>query len=163
MNYNTKKITKEELEKLSKEELIKLLLEKNKSSIKEKNVISSPQTIFKHIEKIKIDKEGENFILIMLTSSLEVIGKKVMFMGDVDNISSIPPKVLLRECFRNKRGISKIIVSHNHPSGNISPSESDIQYSKELKKCCDLMDIVLLDHIIFYGKNHLSMKTDNYL
>ena len=52
----------------------------------------------------------------------------------------------------------KIVVAHNHPSGDVSPSDCDIDVTKRLKKCCDLMDLKLEDHIIIGNRCYLSMK-----
>jgi DNA repair protein RadC len=57
-----------------------------------------------------------------------------------------------------------IIVSHNHPSGNAKPSDADISLTKKIKKCSDLLDITLIDHLIitkniFYSFSNEGMLT----
>lgn len=58
---------------------------------------------------------------------------------------------------------SKIILMHNHPSGNTNPSEEDIDITKRIKKACELMDIGLLDHIILTMFDHYSFLDEGKL
>ena len=57
---------------------------------------------------------------------------------------------------------SGIALIHNHPSGNLKPSKADIQITKKVKKACNYVDIVLLDHLII-SKNEYYSFTDNRL
>ncbi|KRL02380.1 hypothetical protein FC81_GL000723 [Liquorilactobacillus capillatus DSM 19910] len=53
-----------------------------------------------------------------------------------------------------------IIVAHNHPSGDITPSKADISFTQELYKVCELLQIKLLEHLIIgFGGSYLSMKS----
>ncbi len=56
----------------------------------------------------------------------------------------------------------KIIIAHNHPSGNLRPSQGDIAITEQLKAACDLMDINLIDHVIITPYDYFSFK-DNRL
>ena len=58
-------------------------------------------------------------------------------------------------------GANKIILIHNHPSGNPEPSHSDITVTKRVKECGCLLGVELLDHIIV-GNSYCSLKTKNY-
>jgi len=58
---------------------------------------------------------------------------------------------------------SSIILCHNHPSGNLQPSEADIQITRKLKEASSLMDIGLLDHVIIAGKRYYSFADENLL
>ncbi|MVO08559.1 DNA repair protein [Flavobacterium sp. TP390] len=51
---------------------------------------------------------------------------------------------------------SGIVLVHNHPSGNLIPSEADKQITKKLKQACDLIEIILLDHLIISRENYYS-------
>ena len=50
-----------------------------------------------------------------------------------------------------KTAATGLIIAHNHPSGNITPSGADIQLTKQLNECCRLLDIALIDHVILSG------------
>jgi DNA repair protein RadC len=57
-----------------------------------------------------------------------------------------------------------VLIAHNHPSGNLKPSSEDIKITKKLKGALELMDIVLLDHIILCPEHHyLSMSEEGIL
>ena len=51
----------------------------------------------------------------------------------------------------------KIILVHNHPSGNRAPSENDIKFTKRIKQACEILGIQLLDHIIIADSNYTSI------
>lgn len=81
---------------------------------------------------------------------------------NIHNLSSgsdsgclVPVKDILRNALLIK--VSGIILLHNHPSGNLSPSTADIQISKKLKEACKLVDLVLLDSIILTRERYYSL------
>ena len=79
------------------------------------------------------------------------------------NSCQVPFKDILQSCFLcNARSI---ILVHNHVSGNLTPSRSDIDATKRMKKCAELLDMALLDHIIVSSRDNrfLSMKVAGYL
>lgn len=59
-------------------------------------------------------------------------------------------------------GASAFVVSHNHPSGDYTPSKEDIHITRRLKECADMMGITLLDHIII-GDGYSSLKESGYI
>lgn len=65
-----------------------------------------------------------------------------------------------REIFRGavKMSAARVIIGHNHPSGNPEPSAADISFTKRIAKCGDLMGIELLDHIIVGEGEYISLK-----
>jgi DNA repair protein RadC len=58
---------------------------------------------------------------------------------------------------------SGIIICHNHPSGNLQPSEQDIHVTKKLKSACDLLEIKILDHVILTDESHFSMADNGII
>jgi DNA repair protein RadC len=58
---------------------------------------------------------------------------------------------------------SGILLSHNHPSGDLSPSDSDLKITKKIKDAAQLLDITVLDHLIVSGQTYLSMADDNLM
>ena len=77
------------------------------------------------------------------------------------NSNSISFKDILSEPI--KQGVSKIAISHNHPSGDIIPSKEDIAFTNGLKEACKLLGIELLDHIIIGNNNFFSFRKNNLL
>jgi DNA repair protein RadC len=58
---------------------------------------------------------------------------------------------------------NKLIIAHNHPSGNLQPSNADKELTRKLKEAAEYMDIKLLDHLIIAGTNYLSMADEGMI
>jgi DNA repair protein RadC len=87
----------------------------------------------------------EEFKLMLLTRSNKVLGIASISKG---GISGTVTDVRIIMQYAIKANASSIIICHNHPSGNIQPSESDIAITRKIKESGNLMDIQLLDHLI---------------
>lgn len=102
----------------------------------------------------------EEFFVVYMTSKGIIIKAEIMFKGS-KNATSVGIDRILRKAILNKA--SYILVAHNHPSDNLSPSDADITLTKNLKNACDLMSIPLLDHIIVGKMGYFSFKNNNML
>lgn len=98
-------------------------------------------------------------MVLFLDRIHRLIKSEVMFQGSVSEIS-----VSIREIIRQalKLNASAIIIGHNHPTGNVEPSDADRHITKRLKEVCELMEIKLLDHFIVSGSASFCF-TDNHL
>lgn len=74
----------------------------------------------------------------------------------IQNQALISPKEILRNAV--SRGVRGIIISHNHPSGNPIPSTEDLLVTRKLKEACEVLGIILYDHVIFTEDSFHSMK-----
>ena len=72
--------------------------------------------------------------------------------------SIVDIKVILQYVI--KANASSIIVAHNHPSGNPKPSEADIKITRRIKQACELLEIILLDHLIVFPLEGYSSFSD---
>lgn len=99
---------------------------------------------------------------------------KVMFLNKVNLVLGIYPlskgttsgtlvdvKLIFGAAL--KSNASGIIISHNHPSGNLNPSDADIELTKKIKKCADFLDINLIDHIIITKNGYYSFSAEGKL
>lgn len=91
------------------------------------------------------NKEYEAFGMLLLTSQHTLIEDLVMFRGTVDS-TSVYPREVLKEALRFNA--AAVIFYHNHPSGNVRPSEGDKRITQKLQNTLSLVDIKVLDHII---------------
>ena len=91
------------------------------------------------------DLSHEEVWVAYLTSCNTVISVDMVFKGSVDNVL-ISPRVILAKAL--SLDASNIILYHNHPSGSVMPSTSDIKMTASLKKACTLLEVNLLDHLI---------------
>lgn len=95
----------------------------------------------------------EKFVVIYLNTKKELIGYDILFIGTLDS-TAFHPREVLRGAI--KRSASAIIVMHNHPSGNVNPSNNDILLTRQLMKSCEVVGIPLIDHLISNGSDYYS-------
>ena len=103
-------------------------------------------------EKIGSDTQ-EKFVLIGLNTKLQVNMLSIVFVGGVNSVHVEMPAIFQRLLMSNS---SQFIIAHNHPSGNLTPSEEDIHLTRRIKRAGNLMGIKLLDHIIVNDETYTS-------
>lgn len=89
-----------------------------------------------------------------------VIHRQTIFIGSL-NASIVHPREVFREAVR--RSAASIICAHNHPSGNPSPSQEDIQVTKRLCEAGKLVGIEILDHLVIGDRKYVSLKEKGYV
>lgn len=100
-------------------------------------------------------KDQEEVWVMCLDSRNRIISNKMLYRGTVNEVNMRPAEIF-REAVR-VNAIS-IIVCHNHPSGDPSPSTEDVQVTKELVKAGKLMQIEVLDHVVVAQNRYVSLK-----
>lgn len=147
------------IEKLIPE--VKVRITRGKSVINDQ--IKSPRdtaNIFKKfIGKDKIQTQ-EFFAVMYLSQSNKVLGVYVHSMGSI-NATSADVRLILGGALR--LGAVGLIICHNHPSGNLNPSEADIQLTKKLIAAAKYHDIRVIDHIIISKDNQYSFLENNLI
>lgn len=102
----------------------------------------------------------EVLLLITLDTKNKVISKKEIFKGGL-NSSLVHPREIFREAVKDSA--ASIIICHNHPSGDPTPSKDDINITTRLKECGKMMGIELLDHLIIGDNRFISLKEKDIL
>ena len=97
---------------------------------------------------------------VYLNNSYHVINEKTIFIGTIDQ-ATVHPRDILREAIQISA--TQIVIAHNHPNGTLMFSKNDQEFSLRLKKCCNLMGINLLDHLIITRKSYSSLKKLNLI
>ena len=105
-------------------------------------------------ERLK-DKKQEEFYVLILNNKNNIISERLITKGILD-ASIIHPREIFKEAI--KHSASKIILVHNHPSGDPSPSNEDLELTKKLNDAGQMVEIKVLDHIIIGNGNHWSYK-----
>jgi len=100
-------------------------------------------------------EEKEELWLLMLDSKSALLAESVLSMGTVNYAVAAPREIFL-EALKYKA--VSIIMMHNHPSGDPSPSESDILLTRRVQEAGNVIGISLLDHIIIGDKRFLSFR-----
>lgn len=104
------------------------------------------------------DLDHEESWVLFLHSDNTIIAKKMMTCGTLTSTVLDKRRVIKESILCDAAGI---ILYHNHPSGNCNPGVADISGTEELRKCCDLFSISLLDHIIITSKNYYSFADES--
>ena len=99
----------------------------------------------------------ENWALY-LNRANRPIGKMMVTCGTISSTLMDKRRIVKNALLHDATGI---ILFHNHPSGNPLPSPHDIEETDALKKCCDLFEIALLDHIIISDRRYFSFANDS--
>lgn len=105
-------------------------------------------------------KEQEHLMAIYLNYQNQIVDERVISIG-TKNRSLASPSDILRYAVRCNA--SSIIVAHNHPSGSVTPSGNDRDFTRELMECCKLFEIVLLDHVVVGRDTYYSFREKDYL
>ncbi|OJG73307.1 DNA repair protein RadC [Enterococcus quebecensis] len=121
--------------------------------------VSSSYQIAQNLMYELQDFQQEHLVCLYLNTKNEVIKQETVFKGTLNQSVAHP-----REVFRSavKYSAARLILAHNHPSGNPTPSESDIHFTQRMQKCGKMMGIEVLDHIIIGEQVYISMREENF-
>ena len=121
---------------------------------------SSPETIAGYYMQDLRGLDKEHLILVLLDNKCCRIRDCIISVGTV-NASLVNPREIFMEAL--KYGASSIILLHNHPSGDETPSRNDILVTKRVAEAGEIMGIHLLDHIIIGDNKYTSLKEKEYM
>lgn len=137
----------------------KVMLVREKSQVSETKKITSPAEAQSVLGRYLEGQDREVFVIMMLDTKNKVIGINTVSVGTL-NSSLVHPREVFKPAILSNA--AAIILAHNHPSGETTPSPEDIQITKELTKAGDMLKIAILDHIIV-GDGFSSFKADGYM
>ena len=126
----------------------------------EKIPVKSSETVYRLFHPLMGDLEHEEFWLLMLNRANRVLGRFKVSQGGLSG-TVIDTRIILKKALDNLA--SSIIVCHNHPSGNIQPSDADLKITERLKKAADMLEIKLLDHVIIADKSYFSFADEGLI
>jgi len=128
-------------------------------SVDDKIQITCPKDVAEFMMGKMEHLKQEKFIALFLNSKNIIIKQKTIFVGTL-NTSIVHPREIFSEAV--KCASNAIVVLHNHPSGDVTPSKEDIKTTERLRDCGQLLGIDLLDHIIIGDHTYLSMVEEGY-
>lgn len=158
LDNNKERVEIENLRKIegvgvAKATLIAAALEFSRRRIRPEGLkISFPADVLPLIRHYA-DRKQEHFICVSINGANEVIKHRVVSVGLV-NRTQVHPREVFADPITDRA--SAIIVAHNHPAGSLTPSNEDIEITKQLKSAGETLGIKLLDHIIFNHKGYYS-------
>lgn len=122
--------------------------------------VNSPEDVYRRIYPRMREQKKENFIELCLDTKNQIIREETISIGSL-NANVVHP----REVFKTALAVSAahIIVAHNHPSGDPTPSKEDIEVTKKLIEAGKIIGVDVLDHVIIGDGRHFSMKEAGHI
>jgi DNA repair protein RadC len=118
-------------------------------------MIDSPQSAADALSQDLMWKQQEHFAVLLLDVKNRLLGTQVITIGTATETLA-HPRDIFREVIR--QGATRVIISHNHPSGNLEPSPEDITLTKQLLAGAQFLAIPLLDHLILGNGDFRSLR-----
>jgi DNA repair protein RadC len=126
--------------------------------LRRKVKIENPDEVYKLVKRYAESKQ-EHFILLTLNGEHNVISVSIVSIGLVNKTGVHPREVYCRAISDRA---TAIIVCHNHPSGTAEPSEEDKDVTLGLYEAGEIIEIPLIDHIVFTKTGYTSLKKDGF-
>jgi DNA repair protein RadC len=126
----------------------------------EKKKITSSRDVFEYFNSIFGDQTYEAFYILLLNRANRIIKEVQISEGGFSGTVADPKKIFKIALENNA---SSIILSHNHPSGNIQPSDADIKLTHKLKGAGDMLDLPVIDHIILGEEKYYSFADEGQM
>ena len=117
--------------------------------------ISTPKDVHTLLGPEMSGLAQEQLRVLLLDTKNRVVGQRVVYQGNISSAIVRPAEVLRPAVVE---AVPSIIVSHNHPSGDPTPSPEDAACTREMSQAAKLLGIDLLDHIVIGGKRFVSLK-----
>lgn len=117
--------------------------------------IKGPEDVYALLVGKLVHEKREHFITLLLNTKNRVMKTETISIGTLDS-SLVHPREVFRPAIRE--GASSLILAHNHPSGDPTPSPEDVQVTKRLKSVGEMLQIDVLDHVIVAGSKFVSLR-----
>jgi DNA repair protein RadC len=125
-----------------------------------KTSITSSKHLYEYIKPLLEDLPHEEFWIILLSRANKIIDKQLIGRGGISETTA-DIKLIFKKSIESLA--SGIILAHNHPSGNLKPSQSDINLTKKIVEASKLFDIKVLDHLIIGDGNYYSFADEGII
>ena len=122
---------------------------------KQEVVIAGWDDLLDYCRMAMAHNDVEEFRVLFLDTKLRLVAEEIQQRGTIDQVA-VHPREVIRSAM-NKNATSIVLV-HNHPSGDVTPSKADIEITKRIKEAAENVDIQFIDHIIVTKDNYFSFK-----
>ena len=119
--------------------------------------VTCSKDVVDYVSPMLLDLKHEEFWVVCLSRSNEIIKAEQISQGGVSG-TIVDPKIVFKKVLEIIA--SSIILVHNHPSGNLTPSKADVEITKKMKSAGELLDIPVLDHVIFANQGYFSFADE---
>jgi len=131
-----------------------------RARVMQTHVLSSWDALLDYCHTSMAHRETEQFRVLYLDRKNMLIGDEEQAKGTVDHVPVYPREVAKRALELNA---SALILVHNHPSGDPTPSQSDLDMTARVNAACDALGLTLHDHLIIGKSRELSFRAEGYL
>lgn len=131
-----------------------------KAAVRDRPVLSNSQALISYLQTAMGYEQVEQFRILFLDRKNKLIADEVQQRGTVDHTPVYPREVIKRALVLNA---SALIVVHNHPSGDPTPSRDDIEMTRRLKTAILALELDLHDHIVIGHARHTSFRSAGLL
>lgn len=139
---------------------VQLVLDHLRKPLSTAPILSSWDTLLDYLHGTIGHSPTEMFHVLYLDRRNRLIHDETIARGTVDHVP-VYPREIARRCIT--LDASAVIISHNHPSGDPSPSDSDISMTKQVKKALSAIGVVLHDHVIIGHSKELSFRSQGLM
>lgn len=133
----------------------KVMLVRDKTTETETKFINSPDDVNKILQSYLNGADREHAIVLLLNQKNGIIGINTVSVGNLSS-SIVHPREVFKPAI--VAGAAAIILAHNHPSGDPTPSSDDLLVTKRIKNAGDILGIDVLDHVIIGDGRYASLK-----
>ncbi|OXS60875.1 DNA repair protein RadC [Bacillus sp. DSM 27956] len=140
--------------------IVSVKLVRESSILYDRRSIRSPQDAYELLKGFLEDKDREHFIVVNLDTKNQPVSINICHIGSL-NASIVSPREVMKSAILSSA--ASIMVAHNHPSGETTPSREDVDVTKRLVEAGKLMGIELLDHLIIGDGKFTSLKEKGYI
>ncbi|TNE28080.1 MAG: JAB domain-containing protein [Alphaproteobacteria bacterium] len=131
-----------------------------KQKLADAPILSSWKSLLDYCHATMAHEKKEHFRVLFLNRKNRLIRDEIQQSGTVDHTPVYPREVVKRAL---EIGATAVILVHNHPSGDPTPSNADIEMTKEIVRAVTPVDVVVHDHLIISATGHYSFKAHGYL
>lgn len=133
---------------------------RDETETKAPEIIQGSRTAYQALRRHLMDLNHEEFWILLLGRNCKVLSKELISKGGLSGTVA-DPKIIFHIALQHQA--SSIILAHNHPSGNLKPSQQDIDLTKKIFNAGRILDIGVLDHIIIAGQSYFSFGDEGLL
>lgn len=131
-----------------------------RAKVMQRAILSSWDALLDYCHTAMAHRETEQFRILFLDRKNVLIADEEQAKGTVDHVPVYPREVVKRALELNA---SALILVHNHPSGDPTPSDADISMTMQIRDAADVLGITLHDHLIIGKERELSFRAQHYL
>ena len=137
--------------------MIELAKRISKAEYVQKERIMSSERLARKMMLELSDQKQEHLVAIYLDTQNRIIEQRTIFIGSVRRSIAEPREILYYAC---KNMATSVIIVHNHPSGSPEPSENDLRFTQKMKRSCEDIGIICLDHLVIGKYQYYSFREE---